>query len=143
MSILQPQPAGIPAPRPSLRSEAYWEACRRHELAYQRCAACGQAGLAAFSVCARCHARSPVWEVSAGQGSLYSWTVVWRPPDPSFRVPYAPAVVRLDEGVWMMSAVVGCEPAVLRDGLRLAVEFHAISDAITLPYFAPAPAGEQ
>ena len=86
---------------------------------------------------AQCHAGTPVWECSAGKGSLYSWTVVWRPPDPSFQVPYAPAVVRLDEGFWMLSAVVGCEPEALREGLRLAVEFHPASDTITLPYFGP------
>ena len=71
-------------------------------------------------------------------GSLYSWTVVWRPPDPSFRVPYAPAVIRLDEGFWMLSAVIGCEPEALHEGLRVSVEFHPASSEITLPYFRPA-----
>jgi hypothetical protein len=79
-----------------------------------------------------------VWEESAGLGSLYSWTVVWRPPDPSFQVPYAPAVIRLDEGFWMMSAVIGCELEVLSEDLRVAVEVHAVSADITLPYFHPA-----
>ena len=73
-----------------------------------------------------------------GRVSLYSWTVVWHPPNPSFRVPYAPAVVRLDEGVWMMSAVFGCGPDALHEGMWLAVEFHPESDEITLPHFAPA-----
>ena len=72
-----------------------------------------------------------------GRAALYSWTVVWRPPNRSFRVPYAPAVVRLEEGVWMMSAVIGCEPDALHEGMRLAVEFHPASPEITLPYFAP------
>ena len=137
MTALVPQPGGTPAPRPSLRSTPYWDGCRRHELLYQRCANCSYRGLGAFSVCAQCHASEPVWEQSSGKGSLYSWTVVWRPPDPSFQVPYAPAVVRLDEGYWMLSAVVGCEPEGLHEGLRLAVEFHPASDEITLPYFAP------
>jgi uncharacterized protein len=61
--------------------------------------------------------------------------VVWRPPDPSFQVPYAPAVIRLDEGFLMMSAVIGCEPEALSEGLRVAVEFHPASDDVTLPYF--------
>ncbi len=138
MSLLQPQPEGITAPRPSLRSKAYWEACRRHQLLYQRCAECSFRGLSAFSVCAYCHATSPVWEESAGKGSLYSWTVVWRPPNPAFEVPYAPAVVRLDEGFWMLSAVIGCEPEALHEDLRLTVEFHPVSDQISLPYFRPA-----
>ena len=138
MNLLLPQPVGIPAPRPSLLSRPYWEGCRRQRLLSQRCAECGFRGLSAFTVCARCHATSPVWEESAGQGSLYSWTVVWRPPDPAFVVPYAPAVVRLDEGFFMLSAVIGCEPGALQEGLRLAVEFHPASDEITLPYFRPA-----
>jgi uncharacterized protein len=143
VTLLLPQPTGIPAPRPSLRSEAYWEGCRRHSLLYQQCAECGYRGLGAFTVCAQCHARSPIWVASAGRGSLYSWTVVWHPPNPTFCVPYAPAVVRLDEGVWMMSAVIGCEPEALREEMRLVVEFHPASDEITLPYFAPAVEGQR
>ena len=138
MSLLLPQTEGIPTPRPDRRSEPYWAGCRRHQLLYQRCAECSSTVLGACTVCAQCHASSPVWETSAGTGSLYSWTLVWRPPDPSFRVPYAPAVIRLDEGFWMLSAIIGCEPEVLQEGLRLAVEFHSVSDDITLPYFRPA-----
>ena len=33
----------------------------------------------------------------------------------------------------MMTAVIGCEPEELHEGLRLAVEFHSASDEITLP----------
>ena len=139
MSLLLPQPEGIPAPRPSLHSRPYWEGCRRHQLLYQRCAECS------FSRPRRVHGLRPVpcvvarcGRTSAGTGSLYSWTVVWRPPDPAFRVPYAPAVVHLDEGFFMLSAVIGCEPEALQEGLRLAVEFHPASDEITLPYFRPA-----
>jgi uncharacterized protein len=138
VNILLPQPKGIPAPQPSLHSQPYWEGCRRQQLLYQRCAECTFRGLSAFTVCAQCHAASPVWEESAGRGSLYSWTVVWRPPDPTFVVPYAPAVVRLDEGFFMLSAVIGCEPEALHADLPLAVEFHPASDQITLPYFRPA-----
>jgi uncharacterized protein len=138
MSMLMPQAEGIPLPHPSLHSRPYWEGCRRQHLLFQRCAACSFRGLSAFTVCAQCHARTPVWEESAGLGALYSWTVVWRPPNPAFRVPYAPAVIRLDEGFFMMSAVIGCEPEALQRDLRLAVEFHPVSDEITLPYFRPA-----
>jgi uncharacterized OB-fold protein len=144
MSTLAPQPPGIPVPRSSPRSAEYWQACTRRELTYQRCNACGYVGLRSFVVCARCLARDPQRLTSSGLGSLYSWTVVWRPPDPAFRVPYAPAVVELDEGFFMVSAVVGCEPGDLVAGMRLLVEFHAVSDDMVLPYFGRhpvAPAG--
>jgi len=93
--------------------------------------------LRTFAVCARCLSADYDRLASRGKGSLYSWTVVWRAPDPAFSVPYAPAVVELDEGYFMVSAVVGCEVEDLRPGMRLKVVFHEASDEITLPYFAP------
>jgi uncharacterized OB-fold protein len=137
VSTLEPQPVGIPAPRPSVRSAGYWQATSRGELTYHRCAACGYVGLRSLVVCADCLGRDMETLTSAGLGSLYSWTVVWRPPDPAFRVPYAPAVVRLDEGFFMVSSVIGCEPEELTAGMELTVEFHPVSDEISLPYFAP------
>jgi uncharacterized protein len=140
VSKLEPQPIGIPVPRPSARSAAYWEAAGRGDLTFQQCTSCGFIGLRPFLVCGRCLGRESERRVSSGEGSLYSWTVVWRPPDPAFCVPYAPAVVELDEGFFMISAVVGCEPDDLVAGMRLSVEFHDVSDEIALPYFAPAKA---
>ena len=139
MTLLQAQAPGITAPHPSVYSQPYWDACREGRLLFQRCATPGPPDYV-LQRCARSRRGTSLgWEQSAGLGSLYSWTVVWRPPDPSFAVPYAPAIVRLDEGFWLTSAIVGCEPEDLQDGMRLEVEFHPASDAISLPYFSPAP----
>ena len=135
--MLQPQAPGIPVPTPSAMSAPYWEASRRGELVYLRCDDCGTIALRPARVCGSCLGRSLSWVTSAGRGRLYSWTVVWRPQHPSFVVPYAPAIVELDEGWWMMSAVVGCDPEDLHADMALTVEFHAASDEIVLPYFAP------
>ena len=75
--------------------------------------------------------------MSAGLGAVYSWTIVWRPQTPAFEVPYAPAIVRLEEGYDVLTALVGIDHADITDGLRVAVEFHAISAEITLPFFRP------
>lgn len=139
MSQLRPQTRGIPVGTPSLASEPYWEGCRAGELRYQHCEGCGTIPSLPMPTCPRCHARRLAWRTSAGRGTLYSWTVVWRPQHPSFEVPYAPAAVRLDEGYHMMSAVVGCDPEDLVDGLPLEVEFHRVDETITLPFFHPAP----
>jgi uncharacterized OB-fold protein len=77
------------------------------------------------------------WAPSSGRGRLYSWTVVWRPQHPSFQVPYAPAIIALDEGWWMMSSIIGCTPEDLQADMPLQVEFHKASDEINLPYFRP------
>jgi uncharacterized OB-fold protein len=137
MTFLVAQPSGIPAPHPSPVSMPYWEGCREGVLRLQRCSVCGAVTPKPLRMCRVCHQPTLVWEDSRGAGSLYSWTVVWRPQHPSFVVPYAPAIVTLDEGMRVLSAVVGCDDGDLAPGMRLSVEFHAISDEITLPYFHP------
>jgi hypothetical protein len=133
--LLSPPPPGFPMPRPSDRSDPFWSGARAGRLVLPLCSACGARALRAFAVCPHCTATALDWEQSAGRGVLYSWTVVWRPPHPGFVVPYAPAVVALDEGWWFLSAVVGCASDELREGLALGVEFHPASDELALPYF--------
>jgi uncharacterized protein len=135
--LLAPPPPGFPMPRPSARSEPFWSGCLEGRLVLPLCPACGARALRAFAVCPQCTGTGLAWEPSAGRGVLYTWTVVWRPPHPAFVVPYAPAVVALDEGWWFLSAVVGCAPDELREGLALQVEFHPASDGLALPYFRP------
>jgi uncharacterized OB-fold protein len=135
--MLVPNTNGIPVPRPTLESEPYWTGCREGELRFRRCAACGHAVFEPRPLCPRCHTTELPWEVSAGTGEVYSWSVVWRPQTPAFAVPYAPAIVRLDEGFDMVSAIVGCEPGDIHDGQPVRVEFHPVDDVITLPFFTP------
>jgi uncharacterized OB-fold protein len=137
MTILEPRISGIPVPNPSALSLPYWEGTRVGELRFQRCGACGAANFGAGLVCRTCRAQDLAWEASSGHGSLYSWTIVWRPQTPAFDVPYAPAIVRIDEGYDMVSAVIGCSPEDMADGMSLSVEFHGVSDEVTLPFFSP------
>jgi uncharacterized OB-fold protein len=137
MSILEPAPFGVPVPVPGIVSEPYFEGCRNGRLLFQRCTVCRAIGMRPATICSACRGRTLAWEVSHGEGVLYSWTVVWRPQHPAFPVPYAPIIVRVDEGFWLLSAMIGCEPSDLRADLRVGVEFHALSAEITVPYFRP------
>jgi uncharacterized OB-fold protein len=74
------------------------------------------------------------WETSSGRGILYSWTVVWRPQHPAFQTPYAPAIMAMDEGWWLVTAVIGCPPESLEADMPLEVEFHPAGGGIWLPY---------
>ncbi len=136
-AVLAPNVTGIPVPRLSSGGAPYWEGCRAGELRYLRCNVCGRIPSMPTPMCPRCRSRDLSWTASSGRGSLYSWTVVWRPQHPAFTVPYAPAIVRLDEGFWVMSAMVGCTPDELVDGLAVEVEFQAVDDELTLPFFHP------
>ncbi len=137
MTLLVPQTGDIPGPYPSELSQPYWDGCARGELLFQRCASCGLATHTPAMICAHCTARELTWETSAGTGSVYSWTTVWRPQTPAFVVPYQPIIVDVDEGFQILSNLIGCEHDAVHVGMRVAVDFHAISDGTMLPYFRP------
>ncbi len=134
----------VPGPRPGPASRPFWDGCAAGELRVQRCTACAEISVLPAMRCAGCGATALVWEATAGRGALYSWTVVHRPQSPAFAVPYAPAIVRLDEGAMVMSAVIGCTADDLHDGMRLRVVFRALTDGsvctgTVLPFFEPDP----
>jgi uncharacterized protein len=140
VTSLQPQEPDIPTGTISPAAQPYWDGCARGELRYQRCDGCGGVNLRPASRCARCGGRDLSWELSAGRGHLYSWTVVWRPQHPAFRVPYAPAVVYLDEAFYLVTAMVGCGPEALHVDQVVEVEFHRANADVVLPYFRPVDA---
>ncbi len=135
--LLTPNVEGIPVPRPTGESKHYWTGCRAGELRFRRCNGCDSAVFEPRPMCPRCHGTDLGWEVSSGVGTVYSWSIVWRPQTPAFNSPYAPAIVTLDEGFDMLSAIVGCDADDIHEGQRVSVEFHEVDDVITLPFFAP------
>ncbi|MBL7489411.1 OB-fold domain-containing protein [Frankia sp. AgB1.9] len=118
-------------------SAPFWAGCDAGELRFQRCRACGRADLPPAEHCRECLSGDQAWEASAGLGTVYSWTVVHRPVTPDFAAPYAPVIVELDEGPLLVTNLVGCPPARLRVGLRVAVLFHRAGAGPALPYVHP------
>ena len=82
------------------------------------------------------------WLEASGKGVIYTYTVVHRPPTQTFDedVPYTVALVELDEGVRMMSTIIGIEPQDVRVNMRVEVVFEEISPTISLPRFRPVKA---
>jgi hypothetical protein len=136
MTILRPHPEGIPAPLSSALSRPFWDGCRRSELLFQRCRN-GHALFVPAPICRECLTHDLEWERSAGTGHVYSWSVVWRAPSPVFQVPYAAAIVAMEEGYSMLANIIGCDHEDVVVGLRVQVEFHPIGNDTFLPYFAP------
>ncbi len=135
MTLLLPQTPAIPHPTPSVVSQPYWDGCRRGELLFQRCRDCLGITHTPALVCAHCSSPDLSWERSTGRGVIYSWTTVWRPQTPEFSVPYAPIIVDMDEGWQVLSNLIGCEHDQVAVGRRVEVQFHPLSDQISLPYF--------
>lgn len=130
----------IPAITPEMRP--FFEAAKRNELRVQRCTACGTHRFPARAICSSCLATEVEWVPVSGRGSVFSFNVMHQVYHPGFatEVPYAVVVVQLDEGVRMISNLVGVAPDAIRIGMPVQVIFEAISDEVTLPKFAPASA---
>jgi len=125
----------IPLPRPTTISQPYWDACRDERLTVQKCSDCGSYVLIPQPCCGECQSEKLEWVDSAGRGTLYSFSTVYRPQQPVFETPYTVVVVELDEGYHMLSNLIGVEPEDVEIGTPLEVFFEKKSDEITLPYF--------
>jgi uncharacterized OB-fold protein len=126
-------------PLPNIQGEAreFWEGCARHELLLQHCRACGRVQFYPRTLCKECWSTDLEWVPSDGLGSVYSFTVVHRPPSPAFEsiVPYVVALIELDEGVRMLSHVVGTPPDDVQIGQRVRVAFDDLTEEVSLPVF--------
>ena len=130
--------AGVFFPRPSGGGEAgrFWEFLRHGEFRLQRCSACGTPRHPPGPVCAQCTATASEWFVASGEGEVWSHTTIHHPVLPAFadRVPYDAIVVRLDEGVFMVSNPIEALPS---DpiGARVVVELVEVATDLTIPQF--------
>ena len=132
------KPVPIPA-EPEL-TRPFWEAAKRHDLVIPRCGACGRFFFYPRHTCPHCMASDWEWTPVSGSGRVYSFTLVRRPADPSFAgdVPYAYAVVELDEGPRMVTGIVDCPLEAIEINMPVQVRFDDVTPEWTLVKFAPA-----
>lgn len=126
-------------PLPLLRgmTKEFYDHCKNGELRFQRCTDCGKWRHVPREMCAKCGSWNWEWARSSGRGELFTWTVVQRVMHPAFPddVPYAPAVIQMQEGVRLVSWVIDCPPEELKMGMPVEVVFDAVTDEVTLPRF--------
>ena len=137
-------PVPLPRPDPANDDDAhFWRSLTEGELRIQRCAVCNTFRHPPRPVCAHCGATEREWHAVSGHGDVWSFTVVHPPTLPAFadRTPYGAVVVRLDEGVFLVSNVIDCPVDELAVGLRvecvltrIAADPEAGGDYV-LPYF--------
>lgn len=128
--------AARPLPHPSAWSKGYWDAAAQSRFVVQECRDCDKAIMYPKRVCPHCLGENLGWRESPGNGEIYAVTAQLAGPPTGFadRLPYVIAVIRLDEGVQLMSNIVGEGAAGARIGDRVAVAFEVAGDT-TLPVF--------
>ncbi|MBI3989981.1 MAG: OB-fold domain-containing protein [candidate division NC10 bacterium] len=127
-------------PIPSQETLPFWEGTKAGELFFQRCRACRRFRFYPRALCPYCLSGEADWVPSTGRGTVYSFTICHRPASEAFAamVPYVVALIDMEEGVRLMSTIVGCELEAVRIGMPVEVLFEPVSDTITLYQFRPA-----
>ncbi|MGH3300483.1 MAG: Zn-ribbon domain-containing OB-fold protein [Streptosporangiaceae bacterium] len=136
----EPMPAEFtPEPAVTELTRPFWEGGLAGELRLQRCRACGHLRYPVSGVCPRCLSGEARWEAVSGLGTVQSYTVFERTYNEAWQhqVPYAVALVELDEGPVFLTNLVGVPVAQLRVGQRVSAVFERRSAQAALPQFTP------
>ena len=90
--------------------------------------------------CDHCFSADVTWVQASGKGTLYSFVLMHQLYHPGFasEIPYNIAQVDLEEGLRIISNVVGVPNDALQIGMALEVTFEDVSEEVTLPKFRPA-----
>ena len=118
---------------PSPETAGYWDGVERDVLRVKHCRDCGKAHHPRRMFCDACPSAEMEWIDAAGTGTVYTYSVVHRAPDPVFQAeaPYAVGLVELDEGVYLFSRLIG-DVAI---GARVQVAFEPVGSHGKLPVF--------
>jgi uncharacterized OB-fold protein len=126
---------------PSPDALPFWEAARRHELVLPECLRCGRVFFYPRTACPSCGSRELDWRPASGRAEVHAFTIQQRCALPGLAdaVPLVTAIVELDEGPRLMTILLGVEPdpAHVRCGLQVEVDFVDVDGGWTLPVFRP------
>ena len=123
----------VPAPAPNVETQAFWDAAQNGRFLIRRCTACSKAHWYPRTICPFCASDATEWANAAGKGTIYSYSVMRRVPEP-----YAVAYVTLEEGPMMLTNIVDCDLDRLAIGQAVTVVFKPTEGGPPVPMFKPA-----
>jgi len=125
-----------PLPQATAATRPFWDAAREGRLLVQKCNACAALQFFPRLFCLACTSQDLGWQQSTGLGVIYTFTVNHRASSEALkaRVPYAVAVVTLDDGVRMMGQVRAADLSAVHIGARVKAGFEHL-EGVSLPVF--------
>lgn len=126
-------------PLPETRNfgATFWSKAAEGVLVVPKCSACLRTFWHPRPRCPHCGSDRVDWIRGSGEGTVHTFTVVRQSGDPYFKskVPYAVAMIDLDEGVRIMTNIVETPLDALRIGMRVEVLFEAAGEGMAIPLF--------
>jgi uncharacterized OB-fold protein len=126
-----------PAPNLTEDNRTFWKAAAENRLVAQRCRGCGRLHHPPRPMCPVCHGLEHDEAELSGRGRVYSYAVLHHPRSSKFTYPLVVALIDLDEGVRIMSNLVGIGPADVQIGMQVHVRFEPTDGEMAVPVFAP------
>jgi uncharacterized OB-fold protein len=128
-----------PVPEVNPWAKPFWEAAREKKLIIQKCPDCNKHIFYPRLLCPHCFSENLEWVAASGKGTIYSYTVVMNNSPSAFinDVPYVVALIKLNEGVQMLSNIVECDPEEVTCDMPVEVTFEKLNEEFTLPKFRP------
>ncbi|MEY4239000.1 MAG: hypothetical protein RL339_1601 [Pseudomonadota bacterium] len=127
-----------PLPELTAENTAFWTGGERGELMIAFCSDCDKAIHPPQLLCPTCQSQAVVTRAVAGTGAVYSFTVNHQPWLPDMAVPFAIAVVDVDDapGVRVTAPVACDDPDSVQIGQRMVIGFEPSGD-VWLPLWSP------
>ena len=128
-----------PLPKPNADDQFFWNGCKEHQLRFQKCRNCGLIRWPAALICPNCYSQDTELITSSGKGKVYTFTVCHQAFRPAFEkdLPYTTAVIELEEGPFLLSNIVGCDPMDVKCDMPVEVTWEDITGEFSLPKFKP------
>ncbi|MFI4939396.1 MAG: Zn-ribbon domain-containing OB-fold protein [Burkholderiales bacterium] len=129
-----------PLPKSMDWTKAFWEAANQGQLVLKTCEDCGHIDHPPYLYCTKCGSHNSQWRQASGTATLVAFAVNTYGVPAAFieDLPYVTAIVKLQEGPRMISNIVDCDHAALRNGMALEVVFDRIDETVVLPKWRPA-----
>ncbi|MBV8952192.1 MAG: Zn-ribbon domain-containing OB-fold protein [Actinobacteria bacterium] len=135
-------PAELAVLTPDSWTQPFWVAAAEHRLVVPRCTNCGTFRMPPSPFCHVCQAQGIEWVEQAGDGRVYSYTVIHHAVVPLMRdaLPYVVVVVELPDagGVRLVSNLVDCDPSTVEIGMPVRLVWDDVADDVAVPRFTAA-----
>jgi len=92
-----------------LTFSTYRDALKEGKLLGLKCNQCGAYTAPPRKVCSKCGSEDLEIVSLSGKGEIQTFTVIYVPPE-GFEAPFVVAMVKLDEGPWVMGNIEGVDP---------------------------------
>ena len=138
------KPAAAPPPagkrkrsKPGITHDGqfWWDGLTEGKLLIQRCSGCGELRHPPGPMCPKCQCLEWNTVEASGRGEIYSFVVFHHPAIPPFEYPNLIVLVQLDEGVRLVSNLIGVSGEDVKIGLRVQGKVTEVEQGIFLPQF--------